>query len=80
MAALAASTGPGLLGCTQVTEIKYTQGVALVGALPAEFDLATLYAAAASASARDPDLARRFVHLLTGPESRELRSEAGFET
>ena len=80
MAALAASIGPELLGCTQVTEIKYTPGVALVGTLPAEFDLATPYAAAASASARDPDLARRFVRMLTGPDSRGLRSEAGFET
>ncbi len=78
MAALAGSAERGALGCTQVTEIKYTPGVALVGTLPAEFDLATLYAAAC-ASARDPDLARRFVRVLAVPDSLRLRREAGFE-
>ena len=79
MAALAASTERGALGCTQITEIKSTPGVALVGALPGEFDLATLYAAAVWASTRDPELARQFVYRLAGPHSRDLRRDAGFE-
>ena len=79
MAALAASTERGALGCTQITEIKSTPGVTLVGALPGEFDLATLYAAAVWASTRDPELARRFVYRLAGPDSRDLRRDAGFE-
>ena len=79
MAALAKSTEDGSLGCTQVTEIKSTPGVVLVGTLPAEFELATPYAAAVCGSARDPELARRFVNMLAGPDSRELRRAAGFE-
>jgi molybdate transport system substrate-binding protein len=79
MAALAGTTERGLLGCTQVTEIRATPGVALVGALPAEFDLATLYAAAVCSSTRDPELAQRFGRALAGPETRQLRREAGFE-
>ena len=79
MAALAAATEPGALGCAQITEIKSTPGVELVGALPAELELVTLYAAAVWASTRDPELARRLVHRLAGPESRDLRRKVGFE-
>jgi molybdate transport system substrate-binding protein len=79
MAALAAATERDCIGCTQITEIKYTRGVTLVGALPSEFDLATLYAAAVSRSAREAELALRFVRMLAGTESEELRREAGFE-
>jgi molybdate transport system substrate-binding protein len=79
MAALAATTERAALGCTQITEIKSTPGVALVGALPAELELVTLYAAAVWSSTRDPELARRFVHKLAGTDSRDLRRDAGFE-
>jgi len=79
MAALAANEEPRALGCTQVTEILYTAGVALVGALPQPFDLATPYAASVSATAREPKLARRFVDMLVAADSAALRRDAGFE-
>jgi molybdate transport system substrate-binding protein len=79
MAALASATDARPIGCTQVTEIKYTQGVALVGALPKAFELATVYSAAVCVRAADATLAERFVAFVTGPETKALRSEAGFE-
>jgi molybdate transport system substrate-binding protein len=79
MAALAAATVSAEIGCTQVTEIVFAPGVRLVGALPAPFDLATPYAAAASTSARDRELARRFISMLTGSRAAALRRESGFE-
>jgi molybdate transport system substrate-binding protein len=79
MRELAAATGRGLVGCTQITEIRYTPGVALVGPLPAGFELATVYTVAVSAGAREPDLARRFVSLLSSLERRPMRERAGFE-
>ncbi|MET0964118.1 MAG: substrate-binding domain-containing protein [Noviherbaspirillum sp.] len=79
MAAMAAADEAGLLGCTQVTEILYTEGVTLVAALPAEFELATVYTAAVSTRADQPELARRLVALLSGEESRALREKGGFE-
>ena len=79
MRALAASRQRGELGCTQVTEILYTPGVALVGALPAGFDLATVYVAAVCTRARDGVNARRLVQLLAGAEARALRLRGGFE-
>ena len=67
------------IGCTQITEILYTEGVRLVGALPAEFELATLYTAAPALHATDSMLARRFIELLAGPASRRVREQGGFE-
>jgi molybdate transport system substrate-binding protein len=79
MRELAQSTEPGLIGCTQVSEILYTSGVTVVGALPAEFALATVYSVAVSASARHPAEAARFARLLSGDASRAVRVEGGFE-
>ena len=79
MRELARATVPGLVGCTQITEIRYTPGVVLVGPLPAGFELSTVYAAAVCAGAAEPDLARRLVALLSGPSSQALRAAGGFE-
>jgi molybdate transport system substrate-binding protein len=79
MAHMAQADEPGLLGCTQVTEILYTQGVTLVAPLPAEFELATVYTAALSTRADQPELARRLVAALSGEASRALREQGGFE-
>ena len=79
MKAMADSSGDFALGCTQVSEILYTHGVSLVGVLPPEFELATSYAAAVCTGAADPADTRRFVALLTGHSTRELRIKAGFE-
>jgi molybdate transport system substrate-binding protein len=79
MRELALSTEAGAVGCTQVTEIKYTPGVALVGPLPAEFELATAYAAGVFFRAHQPELALRFTRLLGGDRARKLRLSGGFE-
>ncbi len=84
MRELAAASGPGLIGCTQVTEINYTDGVDLVGVLPTQFELATVYTAASVASTHDKPaaqtaLAQRFIQLLTGAETQALRAAGGFE-
>jgi molybdate transport system substrate-binding protein len=78
MRALADAPEPGLIGCTQVTEILYTSGVVLVGALPAGFELATPYAASVTTRARNVALARRLAAMLTGAEARTLRERGGF--
>ncbi|MEP7056922.1 MAG: substrate-binding domain-containing protein [Caldimonas sp.] len=79
MRELAQSTERSPIGCTQITEIKYTAGVDLAGALPREFELATVYAAAMARRASEPALAARFVALLSGAETRTLRIDGGFE-
>ena len=69
----------GAIGCTQATEIRYTPGLALVGALPAPFALATVYSAAVSTKARDDEGALRFIDLLAGASSAPLRRAGGFD-
>ena len=80
MVALAQSAAPTPIGCTQITEIKFTQGVRLVGPLPREFELATVYSVAVWAGAQQPEIARRFARLLAGPEAASVRANVGFET
>jgi molybdate transport system substrate-binding protein len=79
MRALAGSAQRDALGCTQITEIRFTAGVALVGALPPEFELATVYSVAATAAARNPRLARQFAEMISAPSRRALREDHGFE-
>lgn len=78
MTALAASQESRPVGCTQITEILNTPGVTLVGPLPQEFELATVYTAGVCTAAALPDPARRFAALLTGESARPLRERAGF--
>ena len=79
MRELAASTDDVPIGCTQVTEILYTDGVRLAGVLPSEFELATGYTAAVAARSADSERARRLVALLSAEGSRALRRAGGFE-
>jgi molybdate transport system substrate-binding protein len=79
MRELAADPRPGAIGCTQITEILYTPGIVLVGPLPREFELATIYTAAVATAAAQPALAQRLTDLLAGPATRDLRAQGGFE-
>ena len=79
MRALADSRVPGEIGCTQVTEIRYTRGVTLVGVLPAEFELATVYSAAVMREAGDAAAAGEWLACMAGTRSLALRTAGGFE-
>lgn len=78
MRAMADAGLPGLIGCTQVSEILYTEGVTLVAALPPQFELATLYSAAVATGATEPGLAHALLALMAGPASATLRAVGGF--
>jgi molybdate transport system substrate-binding protein len=80
MRELAQASQPGLVGCTQITEINYTPGVTLVGALPAEYALSTVYSVAVCTKAVQPEIAWLFADLLAGPASAGLRAAGGFES
>ncbi len=79
MAALAESDAAAPIGCTQLTEILATPGVRPAGALPAPYDLATVYRVAVGVGAGDPESAARFVDLVTGTAHAGLRASLGFE-
>jgi molybdate transport system substrate-binding protein len=78
MAALAGQRGRQAIGCTQISEILYTPGVALVASLPAPFELSTIYSAAVSSRSSSPAHARAFCARLTGEATRALRRAGGF--
>jgi molybdate transport system substrate-binding protein len=78
MRGLAAVKGGRPIGCTQVTEILNTPGVTLVGPLPKEFELVTVYTIGICAMAQEPELAQKFAALMTGIAARELRERLGF--
>jgi molybdate transport system substrate-binding protein len=74
-----AGGGPRALGSTQATEILRTPGVRLIGALPAPFELATVYTLALCARPEAAQPARVLANLLTGPDTQDLRARLGFE-
>ena len=79
MRAMAQASGARVIGSTQVTEIKYTSGIDLVGLLPHEFELATVYALGIPTQAQEPLLAQHLADLLTSETTRALRLSGGFE-
>ena len=79
MRALAEDPRDDAIGCTQATEIRYTSGLDLVGALPAPFALATVYGAALARGASDVALAARFITMLGGAKTLDLRLAGGFD-
>jgi molybdate transport system substrate-binding protein len=75
---MAASDALRPIGCTQSTEIISTPGVVLSGSLPSGCELATMYTAAVTTRAANARQAQSLIDLLTHPDRRELRTEAGF--
>jgi molybdate transport system substrate-binding protein len=79
MKAMAECDEPGLLGCTQVTEILFTPGVELVATLPKEFELATVYTAAVCTASKNAQTASELIALLASPANAATRLACGFE-
>jgi molybdate transport system substrate-binding protein len=79
MQALARATAAHPIGCTQVTEILNTPGVTLVGPLPEQFELATVYIAGVCTRATLPQQARQLATLLGADAGRTAREKTGFE-
>lgn len=79
MKAMAQCAEPGLLGCTQITEILYIDGVDMVAPLPQAFELATVYTAAVCSRSTAPDLAAELIAKMTQPDTAALRQTCGFE-
>ena len=79
MRAMAAHAGPRLIGCTQISEILFIDGVEVAGALPLQFELATVYTAAVNTNAAQTDLAAQLVAAMGSLQSQALRGTCGFE-
>ncbi len=63
------ATGKADLAVQQISELMTVSGVELVGPLPAELQSNTMFTAAVSRSAREPEAAKAFIKFLTAPEA-----------
>jgi molybdate transport system substrate-binding protein len=79
MKAMAEAESNGQIGCTQITEIVFTQGVDLIAPLPKEFELATTYTAAVCSSSTQPESAAALIELMSSADTAPLRLTCGFE-
>jgi molybdate transport system substrate-binding protein len=78
MRALAASTAPRPIGCTQATEILSTPGIVLAADLPPGCALATTYTCGIARRAANREAAEALVTRLTDAAGREDRRRLGF--
>ena len=79
MQALARAPDARAIGCTQVTEILNTPGATLVGPLPKEFELATVYTAGVCTRAALPGQAKLLATMLSDDAAHVVREKVGFE-
>lgn len=75
----AVAKGEAELGITFTSELQPNKGVRVVGTLPAEIQMPTIYAAALVATAPNADAARAFLAALGGAEGRAAVKKAGLE-
>jgi molybdate transport system substrate-binding protein len=66
-AAYAVANGEAEIGMTQISEILPYAGAELVGPLPAEIALHSVYPAAVGANAKEPEAAKALIKFLTTP-------------
>ena len=80
MRAMADAVDIRAVGVTQCSEILYTEGVQLLGVLPGEFELATVYSAAITANCANRNAATHLLESLAAARNSLMRIEVGFES
>ncbi|MGZ3284575.1 MAG: molybdate ABC transporter substrate-binding protein [Xanthobacteraceae bacterium] len=78
-AAHAVANGEAEIGMTQISEILPYAGAELVGPLPAEIQLSTLFPAAVGSGAKEPEAAKAFIKFLTAPAAIPVLKAKGLE-
>ena len=76
-AAKAVANGEAELGITQISEILPYEGAQLLGPIPAEIQLYTVYPAALAADTKEGDAARALIKFLTAPAAIAVLKEKG---
>ena len=73
------SSGEAEIGLQQVSELLSNPEVEVIGMLPAELQLTTLYSAAVTASARQSEAAMSLIRVLTAPTAAPIFKAAGLD-
>ena len=71
--------GEAEIGFQQISELLEVPGVDYVGPLPPEVQRVTVFTAAVSAGARNPDAARALIEFLTSPSGTETMAKSGLD-
>jgi molybdate transport system substrate-binding protein len=69
--------GEAEIGFQQVSELIHVPGISFVGPIPAEVQLETLFAAAITRNAAEPDAALALIRFLTSPDAAPTITKAG---
>jgi molybdate transport system substrate-binding protein len=72
-------TGEVELAIQQVAELKYVQGIELLGPLPDELQLVTVFVGGVHTKAQDPEAAKALVAFLHSPEGAQAFRDQGME-
>ena len=78
-AAFAVANGEAEIGMTQISEILPYPGAELVGPLPAEIGLFSVYPAAVATGAKEPDAAKALIRFLSTPAAIPVLKSKGLE-
>lgn len=73
------ASGEAEIGFYPKSEVVNTDGLAVVGPLPAEIQLTTIYGAAVSASSATPEAGAAFIGFMCDPAHRAAWTRAGFD-
>ena len=71
------SSGEAEIGLQQVSELMSNPEVEVIGMLPAELQLTTLYSAAVTTSARQAEAAKALIKALTAPSAARPSTSEG---
>ena len=75
----AVAKGEAEIGIQQIAEILPVRGVELAGPLPEELQQTTIFSAAAGSSAREPELAHRFIAFISSPAAAPVVTANGMQ-
>ena len=73
------ASGEAEIGLQQVSELLSNPGVEVIGMLPAELQLTTLYSAGVTASARQAEAAMSLIRVLTVPTAAPIYRARGLD-
>src|SRR5262245_42071347 len=73
------SSGQAEIGLQQVSELLSNPDVEVIGMLPAELQLTTLYSAGITASAKEAEAARALIKALTAPSAAPIYKARGLD-
>ena len=69
--------GEADIGFQQVSELIHVPGITFIGAIPAEIQKVTVYAAVLTRAAKEPEAASALIRFLTSPEAQAAILRAG---